>query len=248
MASAADVRTDPQLLAAMSSANARVGHLLQKLIAATGVGAASPAAESVASAQSPPPSALGHGATHMPPALGHGATRTPPASGLAPDAPMCPYRARGEIHGPSSGEGPWPAATPGARGSIGALARGTSGGLPITSLMVRNIPAHYTQDRLVQEWPVDGTYDFLYLPRDQRRVANMGYAFVNFRSKALALEFRATWQGRCLPGAPSQARLSIIAAEIQGLEANLRQLKKKRVCRIVEREWQPIVLMPQSFQ
>lgn len=117
-----------------------------------------------------------------------------------------------------------------------------------TSLMVRNISRDYTQEMLVRAWPLDGTYDFLHLPWDQRRAANMGFAFINFRCEALCLEFEAKWRGRSLPGAPARARLTIVPADVQGLEANLRQLKKRRVFRIVDCAWQPIILGPQQFQ
>lgn len=116
--------------------------------------------------------------------------------------------------------------------------------VPVTTLIIRNIPRNYTQEMLLREWPIDGSYDFLYMPPDKRCAAGAGYAFVNFRSEALATEFKATWHRRRLGDA--QHTLSIIPADIQGLAANLRQLKKKRVSRIAQRGWEPIILEPEG--
>jgi len=109
--------------------------------------------------------------------------------------------------------------------------------------MVRNIPLAYTQEMLLLEWPVDGQYDFLYVPRSHRGPSHLGYAFINFVSEELALEFRRRWHGKSLAHAEPNARhLSILAADVQGFDANLRQLKKKRVCRITQPEWRPILV------
>lgn len=50
-----------------------------------------------------------------------------------------------------------------------------------TTLMVRNIPVLYTQEMLLEEWPSDGSWDFLYLPRSNSGAGrfNLTYAFIN---------------------------------------------------------------------
>lgn len=114
---------------------------------------------------------------------------------------------------------------------------------PITTWMVRNIPVNYTQKMLVKEWPADGSYDFLYLPRSHDGPCHCGYAFINFVSEALALDFKRAWHRKNLTHAdPAAKRLNIVAASVQGFEANGRQWGKRRVGRICQREWQPVLV------
>lgn len=98
-----------------------------------------------------------------------------------------------------------------------------------TTLMVRNVPVMYTQEMLIEEWPNDGSYDFLYLPRSGAGRWNLSYAFINFESEAQAVKFKAQWQKKRLAHFSAKKPLNISFAEVQGLEANLAQLKKKRV-------------------
>lgn len=114
---------------------------------------------------------------------------------------------------------------------------------PITTLMVRNVPVMYTQDMLLEEWPDDGTWDFLYLPRSCGGQANLSYAFINFITPAHARAFRAHWQKKKLAqSSDTKQLLNISFADVQGMEANLMQLKKKRVRRIKTRQSQPIII------
>merc|ERR1719161_2172719 len=56
-----------------------------------------------------------------------------------------------------------------------------------TTLMLRNIPNDYTRDMLLDLLDSKGfvaRYDFLYLPVDFKRMAGLGYAFVNCVAQA----------------------------------------------------------------
>merc|ERR1719321_875490 len=54
-----------------------------------------------------------------------------------------------------------------------------------TTVMLRNIPNNYTRAKLLELLDKEGflaCYDFIYLPMDFKRNANLGYAFLNLVS------------------------------------------------------------------
>lgn len=97
--------------------------------------------------------------------------------------------------------------------------------LPVTTLMLRNIPPEYDQDLLLEDLEIAGCYDLFYLPRIAGGKANLRYAFVNFVSAESAASFQARWCGRRLARYAGAKRLSIVPAGVQGFEANVRQLQ-----------------------
>jgi len=119
---------------------------------------------------------------------------------------------------------------------------GLSPGFPggMTTLMVRNVPVMYTQEMLLLEWEGAGAYDFLYLPRTGQ--TNLSYAFINFVSEAHAMAFKAQWHKKRMAHFTARKPLNISFADVQGLKANLVQLKKKRVRRIEMRQCQPFII------
>jgi len=110
-----------------------------------------------------------------------------------------------------------------------------------TTLMIRNVPVLYTREMLLEEWPNQGTYDFLYLPFSCSTQRNLSYGFVNFTSEAAARAFVGKWQKKRLPRFTSRKPLNISFAEVQGLDSNLWELKKKRVKRIKVAQCQPLI-------
>merc|ERR1711959_360175 len=67
-----------------------------------------------------------------------------------------------------------------------------------TTLMLRNIPNDYNfymLKELVDSFGFRGQYDFLYLPVDFRKGANIGYAFVNGVNPAAARRIREAFDG-----------------------------------------------------
>jgi hypothetical protein len=98
-----------------------------------------------------------------------------------------------------------------------------------TTLMIRNIPDEYNQEKLAAEWPNTGNYDFLFVP-------TTSYAFVNFTSEAAALSFMKKFQNtRLLQNDPLKRPLHIRFSLDQGLENNLRRWRKKRTWRLADR-------------
>merc|ERR550514_1685825 len=67
-----------------------------------------------------------------------------------------------------------------------------------TTVMLRNIPNDYNFQmlkELLDSFGFFGQYDFLYLPVDFRKGANIGYAFVNGVEPAAARRIRDTLEG-----------------------------------------------------
>jgi len=97
----------------------------------------------------------------------------------------------------------------------------------VTSLVVRNVPARYSQEDLLKEWPPDGSYDFVHLPYFAKHRRSAGYAFINFTSNTAAREFQYNWQGcRLARHGRCAKRLDICVAKVQGLFENLMYTQK----------------------
>jgi len=99
----------------------------------------------------------------------------------------------------------------------------------VTTLMVRNIPARFTPEKLLEVWPVDGSYNLLHMPFNFQKQRRAGIAFVNMVSHEAAVEFAAKWHGRKLANVGGIKRLDIGAAEVQGFEGNLRNFKGSKI-------------------
>lgn len=128
-----------------------------------------------------------------------------------------------------------PAATEGLDGADGSVSSGDVGidantRGPVTTLLLRNVPANYTQDMLLAELESLGlhtTCDFAYLPSlPMTPVAhwNVGCAFVNFRTpedaeQARVLLIKHMWQSaNC---SVSHKNVDVADAVIQGYEENM---------------------------
>jgi len=96
--------------------------------------------------------------------------------------------------------------------------------MDITTLMIRNVPRRYTEDAFVHEInkmaaPCD--YNFLYLPWDTRKSANMGFAFVNFVSAEIAANVSQKHNGAPWGLVNANKRIVMMPAHLQGLVDNL---------------------------
>lgn len=94
----------------------------------------------------------------------------------------------------------------------------------------------------MQEWNVDGSWDFLYLPMYSGGKRALGYAFINFVSYAHAAAFYSKWQGRYLSDFRRGRPLNITVAECQGFHENLLHVKQKSAGRLRSRQCRPIVV------
>lgn len=96
-----------------------------------------------------------------------------------------------------------------------------------TTVMVHNLPSACTPEQLLELWPADSGYNFLYAPTGSGGKRLAGFAFVNFASNAQAAAFSGTWHCAHLPGWSGGRPLRVTWAHIQGLGANLRELEVK---------------------
>jgi hypothetical protein len=128
--------------------------------------------------------------------------------------------------------------------AYGAIAAG------YTTVMLRNIPNRYTREMLVKrlDESYKGQYDFVYLPIDFESTCNVGYVFINFRTPYSAATFLAEFHNaetkKVLPGFSSKKVCEVSYARVQGLEANIDNLRdEKFIEKLAEKpEWQPLFL------
>eukprot|EP00403_Amphidinium_massartii_P012025 CAMPEP_0178425300 /NCGR_PEP_ID=MMETSP0689_2-20121128/28650_1 /TAXON_ID=160604 /ORGANISM="Amphidinium massartii, Strain CS-259" /LENGTH=314 /DNA_ID=CAMNT_0020046955 /DNA_START=13 /DNA_END=954 /DNA_ORIENTATION=+ len=119
----------------------------------------------------------------------------------------------------------------------------------ITSLMMRNVPATFTQEGLMQQLNADGfdgRYNYLYMPFNLATSKTKGYAFINMVTVDDAAKLVEAWSGICLVpneeswGSPPM-RLHFSAAVLQGFEANVRKMLRSKLCRIRNPNFRPYV-------
>lgn len=85
-----------------------------------------------------------------------------------------------------------------------------------TTLVVRNIPARYTQEKLLMEWIPDGSFDLLHLPFNFREKKMASHVFLNFVSHEMAVRFQEQWHGKFLSVHGRTRALDICSSTIQG--------------------------------
>jgi len=117
----------------------------------------------------------------------------------------------------------------------------------MTTVMLRNLPNNYTRSMvldLLDTFGFVGKYDFLYLPTDQERGANLGYAFVNMTTAVEAQLVRQRLEGFRRWSMPSSKRCSVgWSLPCQGLDANIERYRNSPLMHSsVPDEFKPIVL------
>lgn len=115
-----------------------------------------------------------------------------------------------------------------------------------TTVMMRNVPNNYTRDMLLAMLVGEGFfshYDFIYLPMDFDRHANLGYAFVNLESEATAQEFWQVFNGFCRWALPTAKVCEVTwSGPHQGRQAHIDRYKNSPVMHIsVPDEFKPII-------
>jgi len=103
-----------------------------------------------------------------------------------------------------------------------------------TSVMIRNIPCGIKLDgamQILDNFGLSGTYDFLYLPMNSTKKANLGYLFVNFISSVEATRCSKLLTGESVGSGLSIKRCEVSAAHIQGYSQMVAFFKQKAVLR-----------------
>ncbi|CAJ1392500.1 unnamed protein product [Effrenium voratum] len=115
-----------------------------------------------------------------------------------------------------------------------------------TTVMLRNLPNNYTRDMflaLLDEQGLGNAYDFVYLPCDFYRDANLGYAFVNLVDQAAVQEVWRIFDGFSEWSLPSAKVCQVKwSGPHQGLKAHVDRYKNSPVMhRSVPDEYKPVI-------
>lgn len=117
-----------------------------------------------------------------------------------------------------------------------------------TTIMIRNLPKSYGQQQLIAELDglgLAGTFDFIHIPLGKGAKANLGYAFVNFLTSALAESSTRALEGlqfQCKCGSGKIASASVAVAHIQGLERNMQYYANSAVNSAKKIDRRPVVV------
>lgn len=126
---------------------------------------------------------------------------------------------------------------------------------PKTTVMLRNLPNNYTRSmllNLLDGQGFGGKYDFLYLPIDFDRKANLGYAFINLVEEEDVDEFWSTFDGFGSWSFPSSKVCQVSwSGPKQGLKAHVDRYKNSPVMhKSVPDEYKPMIFsqgIPKRF-
>lgn len=105
--------------------------------------------------------------------------------------------------------------------------KGEEADVTTTSVILMNIPSHYTRDMVISLLDLQGfagLYDFLYLPVDTSSNENLGYLVINFitaerRGRFVSL-YHGTLAQSCFPGTRTGQLCEVRTAAVQGKQAN----------------------------
>merc|ERR1711959_226021 len=101
-----------------------------------------------------------------------------------------------------------------------------------TTLMLRNIPNNFTREMLLNMLNTEGfagKYDFVYLPMDFARSANLGYAFVNSLTHEGAVEMQQRLDGFCSWNIRSSKKCRVVWSSTQGISQHIKNYRNSPV-------------------
>lgn len=101
--------------------------------------------------------------------------------------------------------------------------------------MIKNIPAKFTQNDLIQiiDQHYRGKYNYFYLPMDMKTKLNSGFAFINMISPFFILDFYLQFNcvkwSDMITTSQSQKLCKIVYANTQGIEEVLKEFSNKSI-------------------
>lgn len=105
--------------------------------------------------------------------------------------------------------------------------QGRKSQVPVTTLMVRNLPCKLSQEGLAKaadELGFTGTYDLVYIPRGASNF--VGYGFINFRTPDAASRFASVFSQYSFCTANTVRQVHIKVAKDQGMRKTLEAIRK----------------------
>lgn len=87
------------------------------------------------------------------------------------------------------------------------------------ALMIRHIACSYSQQQVklaLDELGLTGKYNFVHVPMNSKRTANLGYCFVNFYAPEHAEDCRAKIEGRVFGPSCTKKKCEVSLAHVQG--------------------------------
>merc|ERR1719422_638403 len=122
---------------------------------------------------------------------------------------------------------------------------------PITTTMLRNIPQRFDRELLLEHLISNGfggAFDFVYMPNDFSTGVNLGYAFINFVSEDVYMQFKLMYAGVKL-AEESPKVCEVCDAKVQGKSQNVEFYRNSTVMNM-DPKYHPVVFengMRQSF-
>jgi hypothetical protein len=114
-----------------------------------------------------------------------------------------------------------------------------------TTLMIKNIPNNVTQVDLLKiiNKKYSQAYNFFYLPIDFNKKSNAGYAFINFKSSKLIINFFLDLEGKIwdLPNCGNKI-CYLSYARIQGFRSICEHFSKSSIMKQVDEKVKPIII------
>jgi RNA recognition motif-containing protein len=113
-----------------------------------------------------------------------------------------------------------------------------------TTLMIKNIPSYITQTELLDKIDINhiNAYNFFYLPIDFNKKSNAGYAFINFKSAKMIINFVLEFNNKPWGFKDSNKIAYVSYARIQGFRAISSHFKKSNIMKQVDDKVKPIII------
>jgi hypothetical protein len=113
-----------------------------------------------------------------------------------------------------------------------------------TTLMIKNIPSYISQVELLDKINLNhrDNFNFFYLPIDFNKKTNAGYAFINFKSPKMIINFFLEFNSKPWGFKNSNKIAYVSYARIQGYRSISSHFKKSNIMRQVDDKLKPLIL------